>query len=66
MAEQEPLVSRGRKSWSVDLDVCVEMNDIDIKLIAFWQGPDDVAPVEIPGFRICHNVRGLLDPGTGE
>lgn len=67
MHDQDPIVrSRCEESWSVDVDVCVEMSDIDIKLTALWQGPDDMTATEVPGFRVCENVRGLLDPGTKE
>lgn len=67
MHDQDLLVSsRGEESWSVDVDVCVEMSDVDVKLTALWQRPDDVTATEVSGFRICQNIRGLLDPRTKE
>jgi len=64
MEVQKPKIVRNRQIWEIDLNVCVEMNDIDIILTAFYKGPNDIAPVAIPGFRICQNVRSLLDPGA--
>lgn len=55
-----PIADRLRKVWAVNLDVRVEMNDVDLKLTAFYKGPDDTVAVEIPGFRISQNVRGVV------
>ena len=49
--------------WDVDLEVRLVFTDVDVSLVAFYQYGDPDA-VEVTGTRVCHNIRGLLDPRT--